>query len=253
MTENEEVKEENAAPEAPVEEAAPVAPVEEIPSEPVAPVEEAPAGETSAEISEPVAEAPVAETPVSASDVNAIKEVKELAGLIKDKNYGDASRKAAGLSKALYDKHLKGKYVEVRGKKIPLTAVVVAGVFLFFYIIWPSSEPVKPAPAPKAEVTQIAPKAETPKADENTYDKDGLKISELSKCEQGVCGKVENSGENTFKSVVISISFFDDKGELIYEGGVEAADVAPNTKMNLNIPTEGEFATFKLKEVNATK
>jgi len=232
MTENEEIKDENVTPEAPVaEDASPATPVE-APSETVT---------------------PVAEESAPTSDINAIKEVKELAGLIKNKNYGDASRKAAGLSKALYDKHLKGKYVEVKGKKIPLTAIVVAGVFLFFYIIWPSSEPVKPAPTPKATITREVSKAESPKADENTYDKEGLKVYELSKCEQAVCGKVENSGENTFKSVVISVSFFDDKGELIYEGGVEATDVAPNSRMNLNIPTEGEFATFKLKEVAATK
>ena len=68
----------------------------------------------------------------------------------------DAGKEFAGLLKAIYVDHLKGKYLEVKGKKIPATVVLLIVVF-GLYIITPScgSKP-DAASAPVTKVVEAS-------------------------------------------------------------------------------------------------
>lgn len=140
----------------------------------------------------------------------------------------------------LYGKYLKGKSVTVKGKKIPLTAVVIA---LFgVYAVMPSS-------SEKQEETTIEQLPELTVPDENSYDKDGLKIYGFERCEQAICGIMENTSDKTFARVIVSVTFDDRQKNVLAEGAIDARDVAPRYKAKLNIPSDVDFYGFTLTDV----
>jgi hypothetical protein len=177
---------------------------------------------------------------VSPATETVLDSVKNIAALAKDKQYGPAAKATVNLGKMLYNKHLKGKYITVKGKQIPMTLVAIVAV-LGLYIITPScgSEEKVEKPA----VSSVA------KKEVNTYDKDGLKIHDMRKCEQAACGLLENTSNKKVKKMLIPVNFHNESGEVVYEGGVEAKDIEPMTRMKLNIPSEVPFAYFSLGEI----
>jgi hypothetical protein len=129
---------------------------------------------------------------VSPATETVLDSVKNIAALAKDKQYGPAAKATVNLGKMLYNKHLKGKYITVKGKQIPMTLVAIVAV-LGLYIITPScgsDEKVE-----KPAVSSVA------KKEVNTYDKDGLKIHDMRKCEQAACGLLENTSNKKVKKI----------------------------------------------------
>ena len=159
--------------------------------------------------------------------------------LLKEKKYFAFGKAFAVMIWGLYGKYLKGKSVTIKGKKIPLTAIIIA---LFAgYIMLPSSEEkTEPVAEQLPELTV---------ADENSYDKDGLKIYGFEKCEQAICGILENNSDKTLGRVVISVTFNDRQKNVLAEGAIDAKDVAPGFKAKLNIPSDVDFYSFTLTDV----
>lgn len=185
------------------------------------------------------------------SDINEIlptattvmESTKRIIALAKDKQYKDMTKEVINLGRVTYANHLKGKYVTVKGKQIPMTLVVIVAV-LGLYILSPScgSDTVE-----KPAVTTMA------KNEVNTYNQDGLKIHDMRKCDQAACGLLENTSNSKVAKMIIPVNFHNEAGEVIYEGGVEASDIEPMTRMKLTVPSEVPFAYFSLGEVTVEK
>ncbi len=173
--------------------------------------------------------------------INSVKQVatsiKNIAVQIKNRKYLAAVKEVFHLTKDIYGKTLKGRYIKVKGKNIPLTAVVVG--LLFVYILVPSSE------NPLETNNTVY--------EENTYDKDGIKVYNLNKCENAVCGTVENLSENIVPHIIVSIEFQDEDGAGIYVGNADASDNKPRSRIKFSIPAEENFASFKLLNVKVEK
>lgn len=171
--------------------------------------------------------------------------LKKVFSLLKERKWFAAFKECFSFFKLIYRNYLKGKYVTVKGKKIPRTLVAVVALLLV-YIALPSNET-----QPTGE--QSIAEASNAKKEANIFDKEGLKVYDLRKCETeemtGVCGKIENYGDNDFGKVTVIITFHAPDGTIIYEGGVEATDVKSHTRMQMSAPCTEEFSYFKLKDV----
>ena len=188
------------------------------------------------------------------SDINDITETtktvwesfKKIFYLLKERKLFAALKESFGFLRLIYVNHLKGKYITVKGKKIPRTLVAIVALFLI-YSAFPSCQQ---APSGSQDIAEAA----NVKKDSNTYDENGLRVYELRKCEteesSGACGLLEDYGENNFSRVTITLAFYSGDGRIVYEGGVEASDVEAHTRSKINIPCPEEFAYFKLKSVN---
>lgn len=170
---------------------------------------------------------------------------KKVCILLKDGKFFAAFRESFGFLKLIYKNYLKNKYITVKGKQIPRTLAAIIALFLV-YLAFPSCEQ-KTSTEPS--INEVA----DTKKETNTYDKNGLKVYELRKCEEegsaGVCGLIENYGENNFLHVKVTLTFYSAEGHIAYEGGVEASDVESHTRSKINVPCPEEFAYFKLKSV----
>lgn len=170
---------------------------------------------------------------------------KKIFALLKERKLFAAFKESFRFLKLIYDNHLKGKYVTIRGKRVPRTLLAVIALFLL-YTALPSCEQ-------KSSGEESIAKADNVKKDANTYDKDGLKIYDLHKCEKdgivGVCGIIENYGDNNFKYVKVELTFHSEEGRIVYEGSVEASDVVPHARSKMNVPCSVKFSYFKLKVV----
>lgn len=170
---------------------------------------------------------------------------KKVFVLLKERKWFGALKESFVFLKLIYINHLKGKYIIVKGKKIPRTLVAVLALFII-YIALPSQEERLTGELPLSEAANI-------KNDSNIFDKNGLKVYDLRKCESeesiGVCGFIENHGNKNFAKVTVTINFHGPDGTIVYEGGVEATDVEAHTRMKMNAPCTEEFAYFKLKDV----
>lgn len=170
---------------------------------------------------------------------------KKIFSLLKERKWFSAFKESFTFLKLIYVNHLKGKYIIVKGKKIPRTLIAVLALFII-YIALPSQEERPTGEQPLAEAANV-------KKDSNIFDKDGLKVYDLRKCETeesvGVCGLIEDYGDKNFAKVTVIINFYAPDGRIVYEGGVEATDVESHTRMKINAPCSEEFAYFKLKDV----
>lgn len=169
--------------------------------------------------------------------------LKRIFALLKAKQYMPAAKEVINFGKVTYVNHMKGKYVTVKGKQIPMTLVVIVAV-LGLYIISTScgSDEVE-----KVAVTTTASK------EVNTFEQNGIKIHDMRKCDQAACGVLENTSNDAVARIVIPVNFHNEAGQVVYEGGVEATDVASMTRMKLNIPSEVPFAYFSLGDVQMEK
>ena len=159
--------------------------------------------------------------------------------LLKERRYFAFLKASLVMLWVLYSNYLKGRFVTIKGKKIPLTAIIL--VALGLYVVLPTSE------EKNKEQTEQLPELTVP--DENSYDKDGLKIYGFERCSQAICGLMENNSDNTLGRVIISVTFNDRQNNVLAEGAIEANNVAPGYKAKLNIPSDADFYTFKLVDV----
>lgn len=170
--------------------------------------------------------------------------LKKVFSLLKERKFFAAFRESFSFLKFFYNEYMKGQYFVIAGKRISRTLAAVLVVVL--YIIWPSGNS-------KTNNNQSTEIAET-KNDTNTYDKNGLKVYNLRKCETednvGACGILENYGENNFERIKIDLTFFKADGTAIYKGGVEATNMEAHTRTEITIPCSEEFAYFKLEGVS---
>ncbi|MBQ8481538.1 MAG: hypothetical protein IJ532_03285 [Alphaproteobacteria bacterium] len=171
---------------------------------------------------------------------------KKVFSLLKERKWFAAFKECFSFLRLIYRNYLKGKYFTIKGKKIPRTLVAVA-TLLLVYTALPSNETKQPTgEQPIAEAANV-------KKEADIFDKDGLKVYDLRKCETeksvGVCGKIENYGDYDFGKITVNITFHAPDGTVIYDGGVEAADVKSHTRIKMTAPCPDEFSYFKLKDV----
>lgn len=144
----------------------------------------------------------------------------------------------------LYKNNIKGKSVSLFGIKIPLIIIILA-VLGGYYVCTPN-EQNKISEKPDTQ------KVLTEKQLPNTYDKDGVKVYDLKRCDKGVCGLLENSGNKPVKRVIISVIFTDNSGNVLAEGGIDTNNVEPMSRSHITIPTDVDFDVFKLTDVTVT-
>ena len=161
---------------------------------------------------------------------------KSFCGLLKERKIWPACREFYNIFRSFYLNRLKGKYVNVRGRKIPLTAILVV-VLIGAYYVMPSNIFGGNGASHKAQI------------ESNTYDKDGLRVYDLKKCNMGACGLVENGSENSFERIRVKIIFYTHTGQPIAVGIADALEMAPRTRVQFQIPCSDEFAYFKLDDV----
>lgn len=181
-----------------------------------------------------------------------LEKAKTVGALVKEKKYFRAVKEIFVLLIAVYKKYIKGKYVSVKGKKVPLIAVILV-VLAGGWAAIPSDNTA--AVEDKAPVAEEAKKAEDvkEKEDANTYDKDGVKVYGLVKCENAICGYLENDSENDISRILISVTFNDKSGAVIYEGGAEATAMVAKSRSRFQIPADGEFYSFHLTDVTVER
>ena len=138
-----------------------------------------------------------------------------------------------------YGKYIKGKSITIGGKKISLTAIIVA--VLGVYAVLPSAD--------KGEEKTTEQLPELTEAQENVYDKDGLKVYGFERCDQAICGLLENVSDKTFNRVIISVTFDDRQKNVLDEGAIDATNITPNFKAKLKIPSNVDFYSFTLTDV----
>lgn len=174
------------------------------------------------------------------------KSIKKVFSLLKERKWFAAIKECFSFFKLIYHNYLKGKYITVKGKKIPRTLVAVAALLLV-YLALPSTETKQPTGE------QSIAEAANAKKESNIFDKEGVKVYDLRKCETedmtGVCGKIENYGDYDFGKITVTLTFHAPDGNIVYDGGVEATDVKSHTRIKMSAPCPEEFSYFKLRDV----
>lgn len=182
-----------------------------------------------------------------------ISGVKTLGTLIKEKKYFRALKEFFVIFYAIYKKHIKGKYIEFKGKKVPMAAVLLV-VLAGGFAVAPSGNENADKPTSAQEQTEQKDNSNIKeKEDMNTYNQDGVKVYGLVKCGEAVCGYVENDSDNDISRILISLTFHDKTGAVVYEGGAEATAMVAKSRSRLKITTEGDFDYFVLSDVTVEK
>ena len=133
-------------------------------------------------------------------------------------------------------------------------AVVLLVVLAGGVAVTPSgSENTDKAVAAQEQAEQNSASNIKEKEDMNTYNQDGVKVYGLVKCGEAVCGYVENDSDDDISRILISITFHDKNGAVIYEGGAEATAMVAKSRSRLKIATEGDFDYFVLNDVTVEK
>ena len=182
-----------------------------------------------------------------------ISGVKTLGTLIKEKKYFRALKEFFVIFYTIYKKHIKGKYIEFKGKKVPMAAVLLV-VLAGGFAVAPSGNENANKPTSAQEQTEQKDNSNIKeKEDMNTYNQDGVKVYGLVKCGEAVCGYVENDSDNDISRILISLTFHDKTGAVVYEGGAEATAMVAKSRSRLKITTEGDFDYFVLSDVTVEK
>lgn len=182
-----------------------------------------------------------------------ISGVKTLGTLIKEKKYFRALKEFFVVFYTIYKKHIKGKYIEFKGKKVPMAAVLLV-VLAGGFAVAPSGNENTDKPTSAQEHTEQKDNSNIKeKEDMNTYNQDGVKVYGLVKCDEAVCGYVENDSDNDISRILISLTFHDKTGAVVYEGGAEATAMVAKSRSRLKITTEGDFDYFVLSDVTVEK
>ncbi|MDO4162044.1 MAG: FxLYD domain-containing protein [Pseudomonadota bacterium] len=179
-----------------------------------------------------------------------LNEAKDTYQAIKEKKYFAATRQIFHLLSHLYKRYLKGKYVPINGKKIPL--VLVLAVVLFLGWLAAPSDTETPVNTENSESKQLEEQIKT-KEDLNSYNQDGIKVYGMYKCDNAVCGFLENESDNDVARILISVTFHDKGGAVIYEGGAEATAMIAKSRSRFKISSDGDFDYFRLTDVTVEK
>lgn len=182
---------------------------------------------------------------------NCIDEVKNVILLIKEKKYFQAFKAFLKLFVTFYKMYIKGKYIKVKGKKIPLVAVLILVLFIGWAAI--PSDSVSEDKQNQSDTDIVQEQSLQEKEDLNTYNQDGIKVYGMYKCEQAVCGFLENSSDNDVARILISVTFHDKTGAVIYEGGAEATAMTAKSRSRFKIAPDGDFDYFRLTDVTVEK
>lgn len=189
-------------------------------------------------------------------DINEVKKIAEsvdkdkvisLFNLLKEKKYFAFLKACLGSLWNIYTKYIKGKSVTIKGKKISLTAIILA--VLAIYAVLPSNADKRTDNQTTENDGFIVQDQDIVEKEPNTYDKNGLKVYGFEKCEQGICGLMENSSDKTFDRVIISVTFDDRQRNILAEGSIDAQNVKPMTRTKLRITSDVEFYSFTLSDV----
>lgn len=184
---------------------------------------------------------------------NLLEKVKNIGMLLKNKKYFKAIKEIFILLFAAYKKYIKGRYLEIKGKKVPLIAIIIIALAGSFAVL-PSDETAAPADNNSKVAEETTKAADTKeKEDANTYDKDGVKVYGLVKCDNAICGYLENDSENDISRILISVTFNDKSGAVIYEGGAEATAMVAKSRSRFTIPATDEFESFHLTDVTVER
>ncbi len=182
---------------------------------------------------------------------NCLDEIKNVIILIKEKKYFQAAKAFFKLFALFYKAHIKGKYIQVKGKKVPLAAVLVLVLFIGWGLIPLGS--VSEDQQNQADEDSAQEQNLKEKEDLNTYNQDGVKVYGMYKCENAVCGFLENGSDNDVARVLISVTFHDKTGTVVYEGGVEATALTAKSRSRFKITPDGDFDYFRLTDVTVEK
>lgn len=189
-------------------------------------------------------------------DINEVKKIAEsidkdkvvsLFQLLKEKKYFAFFKACLVSLWGIYGKYIKGKSITIKGKKISLTAIIVA--LIGIYAVLPSGEEKNAENKTPENDGFLVQEQDSVEKTPNTYDKDGLKIYGFEKCDQGICGLMENSSDKTFDRVIISVTFDDRQRNVVAEGSIDAQNVKPMTRTKLHITSDVEFYSFTLSDV----
>lgn len=180
-----------------------------------------------------------------------LENAKDLSAALKDRKYFRVFKELFVLFKTIYKNYLKGRYVSVSGKKVPMTAVLVI-VLGLVYAVFPSDSSNEQA-NPEDNIKDEPASELKEKEDLNTYNQDGIKVYGLYKCEKAVCGFIENDSDNDVARILVSLTFHDKSGAVVYEGGAEATAMTAKSRSRFKIPTDGEFDYFRLTDVTIEK
>ena len=75
----------------------------------------------------------------------------------------------------------------------------------------------------------------------------------MYKCDNAVCGYLENDTDNDIARILISVTFHDKSGAVVYEGGAEATAMVAKSRSRFKILADGEFEYFRLTDVTVEK
>lgn len=182
-----------------------------------------------------------------------ISGVKTLGTLMKEKKYFRALKEFFVVFYTIYKKHIKGKYIEFKGKKVPMAAVLLVVLAGGFAVAPSGNENADKQTSAQEQTEQKDNSNIKEKEDMNTYNQDGVKVYGLVKCDEAVCGYVENDSDNDISRILISLTFHDKTGAVVYEGGAEATAMVAKSRSRLKITTEGDFDYFVLSDVTVEK
>ena len=172
--------------------------------------------------------------------------LKSIFKLFARGSYFAACKEFVNLFKVAYVNHLKGKFVTVKGKKIPLTAIVFV-VLIGFYLFYLNTDKVeneiqKPSISEAEMIAQL-----------NYYNQDGITIDKMYKCQTSVCGKLENSLDEEISEIMLPVAFFNRDGILVYEGQLKITKVPADETIDFKVPSQVPFDYFKLGIVTINK
>lgn len=164
-----------------------------------------------------------------------MQSLKSIFWLLQSGRFMAAGKEFMNLFKLTYNNHLKGKYITVNERKIPMTAVVAAVVVLL-YVIFPSGSEKKAA-APVEKTVQM-----------QSMEKDGVRVRDVHQCGKAVCGVLENTTEYKLNSVQVVIIFHAKNGEPIYQGGIDA-QMDPRSHTDFEVNSELPYEYFELNDL----
>lgn len=168
-----------------------------------------------------------------------LQSIKDIFGSLKKRKYLTAIKEFFLIFKNQYLRHLKGKYVEIKVKRIPRTLIALV-VLVILMFAWPHN----------TTSTNEKPSSNNQQTEENVvYNENGIKIYDLRKCDIAACGTLENDTNESYEKITIIINFHDATGKIVYEGGIDVSEMAPLSRIKIKIPSDLDFAYLKLNEV----
>ncbi len=161
---------------------------------------------------------------------------KNIFSLLRQGKTGASLREVYYLFKAVYFNHIKGKYVMVKGHKIPRLAILIVAL-IGIYCVVPTGVNEKALMSGKSYINS------------NEFNYKGLRVYDLKKCNGSACGLIENDSDNTYERIRATLVFYTQTGDIVAEGSADAEDMTPHVRKSFEINCPEDFAYFKLEDV----